>query len=230
VVKRYLKLNQCDYISNSGDNYTSIVNTLTAPFNIYNAGTNASNTPQAALSCGPGQAGDPLNSGASGLQTVDLLGQRYLNLNQCDYITNTPDNYTSIVNTLTAPFNIYNAGTNASNTPQAALSCGPGQAGDPLNSGASGLQTIDLLDTARGAGFVQFSITAPSPASTTTYNESAALTGTAAAASSGSITIQVVAAALVNGGAIGGIAVFVAVMLGGLIGYRRLRVDTPTAR
>jgi ABC-type dipeptide/oligopeptide/nickel transport system permease subunit len=40
----------------------------------------------------------------------------------------------------------------------------------------------------------------------------------------------VVAAALVNGGAIGGIAVFVAVMLGGLIGYRRLRVDTPTAR
>jgi hypothetical protein len=87
-----------------------------------------------------------------------------------------------------------------------------------------------LLDTARGAGFVQFSVTASLPVSTTTYNESAAWSGTAAAASSGSITIQVVGAALVDGGAIGGIAVLVVVMLSGLIGYRRLRVNTPTAR
>ncbi|MDQ1752495.1 MAG: hypothetical protein QOE71_3551, partial [Pseudonocardiales bacterium] len=124
----------------------------------------------------------------------------------------------------------YHAGTNASNTPQAAVSCGPNAAGYNLIPSNSGVLPLDLLDATRGAGFVQFAIMAPSPASTTTYNESAALTGAATANSSGSITIQIVNASLINGGSIGATTALAVVMLAGLIGYRRLRVNTPTAR
>jgi hypothetical protein len=224
--KRDLNLNQCVYY-NGTSLYTNTVNDNPTP--LYRTGTNASNTPQSTVNCGPGAPpGWVLYPNDTAVQAIDLLGNRYLNLNQCVYYNGTAL-YTNTVNDNPTP--LYRTGTNASNTPQSTVNCGPGAPpGWVLYPNDTAVQAIDLLDTARGAGFVQFAITAPSPASTTTYNESAALTGAATANSSGSITIQIVNASLINGGSIGATTALAVVMLAGLIGYRRLRVNTPTAR
>src|SRR5690606_32526428 len=57
----------------------------------------------------------------------------------------------------------WTAGTNASNTADTELDCGPGDQNWAVHPAASGLQSLDLLDAARGQGFIEFAFTSEVP-------------------------------------------------------------------
>ena len=156
---RYLNLHQCEYKDQNTSADLRITNVLDGYGGAeYSAGTNASNTADAAASCGTGAG--PWSLYQAHVQAVDLLGNRYLNLHQCEYkdqntsadlrITNVLDGYGGAE---------YSAGTNASNTADAAASCGTGAG--PWSLYQAHVQALDLLDTARGRGYVQYAISAP---------------------------------------------------------------------
>ncbi|MEU1815906.1 hypothetical protein ABZ543_12005 [Streptomyces roseifaciens] len=128
---RYLNLHQCVYVG-SGGHYTNVLpNTANTAFN---TGTNVSNTPDTALSCGPGGGGWRPAPANSAVKAFDLTTGRYLNLHQCVYFS-AGQHYTAVLpNTPNVNFN---TGTNASRTPDTALNCRPGSPGwslDQLNS------------------------------------------------------------------------------------------------
>ncbi|OLE26086.1 MAG: hypothetical protein AUG49_09070 [Catenulispora sp. 13_1_20CM_3_70_7] len=150
--KRYLNMNNCDrQISGNGPQLTT---SITSPsLGPYQAGTNMKNTADTAPTC-PAAPGWPVN--ISGNQPLDLLGNRYLNLNNCVRQIAGTGNGPQLTTTITSwSLGPYTAGTNMSNTPDTAPSC-PAASGWPLN--ISGTQAFDTLDTTRGAGFVQFAM------------------------------------------------------------------------
>ncbi|GAA0448501.1 hypothetical protein ABZ951_27555 [Streptomyces sp. NPDC046215] len=129
--ERYLNLHQCVYVG-SGGHYTNVLpNTANTAFN---TGTNASNTPDTELSCGPGGGGWSPALANSAVKAFDLTAGRYLNVHQCVYFS-AGQHYTAVLpNTPNANFN---TGTNASLTADTALNCQPGGGGwslDRLNS------------------------------------------------------------------------------------------------
>jgi len=156
---RYLNLHECGHYNSTGDNVFRVVG--------WGAGTNASNTQQAwgDVECGdlsgnpswPGYTYMPQLSGAAG---YDLLDSRYLNLHECGYRNTAGDRVFRVLG--------LGAGTNASNTQQA---WGDVECQDPptnnywsdhtFMSQLSGANSFDLLDTARGHGYVQYAISAP---------------------------------------------------------------------
>ncbi|MER5418104.1 hypothetical protein [Streptomyces virginiae] len=185
---RYVNLHQCVY-NNGADNFTSLVN---VPDNRFDASTNASNIANVSQGCGPGtNPGYPHvpQYNTSGVSSLDLLGNRYVNLHQCVY-NGGADNFTSLVN---VPDNRFDAGTNASNSPNAIQVCGAGASGYPYapQYNTSGITILDTLDATRGKGFVQFVMIAPSPDKTTKYPQSSKLTGggTGDPESTGSVTV-----------------------------------------
>lgn len=72
-IKHYLNLHQCAYLAftdTGSHHYTNVTpNTPNTPFN---TGTNTSNTPDAALQCGPGGGGWTFRDLGSALVTLDL--------------------------------------------------------------------------------------------------------------------------------------------------------------
>jgi hypothetical protein len=138
---------------------------------------------------------------------MDLLDNEYINLDECTYFGAGHDLFTTAVGHIPNVNPAFDAGTNASNTPQTTVTCGPGGGGYPFQAGNSGVQSLDTLDTTRGQGFVQWSMTAPSPGTTTTYTEDGQLTGsgTGDPSTSGTITIDAsVGTPLANPWVIGG--------------------------
>ena len=267
--KRYLNLHQClyDATSNKLSEFTA-VSTNAA----FQAGTNASNTADTARVCGAGGGGYTFDSGISGVEALDLLGNRYLNLHQCVYFnsanndlmttaipkgvaafqaptntSNTADTTESCPNTAAGIasgwqqtsvqsglaaydlranryLNVHQCvwnnsaaadaftviasngntptGTNASNTADTTRVCGT-KSGWSLSTTHSGVAPYDLLDTARGAGYVQYALTAPatpSPAAcaSTPFSGTEAFTQsgtyqsaeTSAASSTGNLTVD----------------------------------------
>jgi hypothetical protein len=184
--QRYLVLQNCDYISGT-DNYTSSISTMPASAS-FGAGTIASNTSPGAANCGPGGGGYTPVAANSGSQTLSLLTNRYVQLDNCTY-TNAGDYYTDSI--ATTPTAVFRAGSTASNTRDIPIRCGSGgsHAIAPL---ISGVQSIDLGDRTRGQGYVQFAMRAPSPAVTTVYHQSDQLmaTGSSNPVASGTITIN----------------------------------------
>ncbi|MGM7424915.1 hypothetical protein, partial [Cellulosimicrobium sp. CpK407] len=61
--------------------------TATAGFAGFQTGTNASNSADGTVTCGPGNpaAGYAIGSNVSSVHALDLLGNRYLNLHQCNW-------------------------------------------------------------------------------------------------------------------------------------------------
>ncbi|UKJ62278.1 cadherin-like domain-containing protein [Cellulosimicrobium cellulans] len=165
---RYVNLHHCSFVRSVGgqpDFYSQTVPTVANA--IFRAGTNASNAADTAADCGPGNefAPNPANSGALAL---DLVGSRYVNLHHCSYVRTaggTTDFFSQTISG-TANDSFYAAGTNASNTADTAADCGPGGTGAAMyafNPGNSGALALDLLDSARGQGFVEFAFTSDVP-------------------------------------------------------------------
>ena len=169
--RRYINLNNCvrQYLGGTGT-APQLTTTIASPgVGPYQAGTNTKNTADAAPTC-PAAPSWPINF--QGTQALDLLGQRYINLNNCVRQRTGTGNGPQLTTTIASPgVGPYQAGTNTNNTADAAPTC-PDAAGWPVNLQAT--QSFDTLDTARGAGFVQFAMTAPTcPAAQT-----ATITGT----------------------------------------------------
>ncbi|MEU8546317.1 hypothetical protein AB0C81_04830 [Streptomyces roseoverticillatus] len=140
LAERYLNLHQCVYVG-SGGHYTNVLpNTANTAFN---TGTNASSTPDTALSCGPGGGGWTPAAANSAVKAFDLAAGRYLNLHQCVYYS-AGQHYTAVLpNTPNVNFN---TGTNVSNTADTTLTCGPGGGGWRLLPANSAVQSFDLAN------------------------------------------------------------------------------------
>jgi hypothetical protein len=231
LAQGWFNLEQCDYIEGQTNDATWMVNDT--PSTNFNSSTDASNTEvnptntsATAPTCGPGSGSEPYAAENSGVLSLGLLDNRYVNLDECTYYDATSgDTYTTVVNT-TNSGGAFDAGTNASGTAATALSCGAGIASYPFLSENSGLLSLDTLDTTRGQGFVQWQMTAPSPASTTVYTEDGQLTGTGTGdpTTSGTITIDAsVGTPLANAWVLGGLVALVVLSGGGVFALARRR-------
>ena len=159
----WLNLHQCVYEASSSDTARRTYFATTG--GTVNSATNTSNTADTAPGCGPGAATVPPVAGQTGVKAISIASNRYLHLHQCVW-TNTAagreNRNTSLIDTTPgAPF--YSAGSTASNSPTSTVACGTSAGSYSSTPAASltGVQTLDLLDTARGAGYVEYSLTAP---------------------------------------------------------------------
>ncbi|UQI45181.1 hypothetical protein M1P56_12895 [Streptomyces sp. HU2014] len=138
--ERYLNLHQCVYVG-SGGHYTNVLpNTANTAFN---TGTNASSTPDTALSCGPGGGGWSPAPANSAVKAFDLTAGRYLNVHQCVYFS-AGQHYTAVLpNTPNVNFN---TGTNVSNSADTKLNCASGGGGWRLLLANSAVESFELAD------------------------------------------------------------------------------------
>src|SRR5262252_7872943 len=121
--KRYVNLQQCDYNASTTDNFPNVMPNITNPSGAFNTGTNVGNTAVTSPTCGAGGSGYVVAATNSGAVALDLLGHRYINLQQCSYAGGIDDYPNILPNTPNTPFN---TGTNVANTAAASLTCGPG--------------------------------------------------------------------------------------------------------
>jgi hypothetical protein len=159
---RYFNLNQCQYQQYEPDSMSTVISTM--PWSsMFRAGTTASNNQPTTPVCGP--SGDAYNyeAGNSGVQNIDLLGNRYLNLEQCTYTENNEgfDRKTYFISSNSTANGGLSAATTASNTTPTTPTCGPGGYGYASDGFATGVQNFDLLDAARAQGYIQWQMTAP---------------------------------------------------------------------
>lgn len=158
---RYVNLHQCTFINQVADDNLTVFNDASGNA-AFRSGTNSSNTADATRSCTAGGGNYTLQSGHSGVQVLDLLSNRYLNLHQCVYGSSAvADIFTTATNVSSSAS--FDAGTNASNTQDTTESCGAGGGSNNFapRTGDNGVSSFDLLDTTRGAGYVQYALTAP---------------------------------------------------------------------
>jgi uncharacterized repeat protein (TIGR01451 family) len=153
--KKYFNLNQCSY-ADTVDSYTNLIDGL--PTTNWNAGTNTSNISQTVNNCGIAGYGYGVDSNISALKSMNLIGNRYINLAKCTYYNGSRPHYISAIDNITN--SQYAANTSISNTPTT-ISCGAGQAGHPLESVSTNIQNLDLLDTTRGKGYIEYKMIAP---------------------------------------------------------------------
>jgi hypothetical protein len=217
---------QCDYFNGTiVDNLTLFDAPQGSATDASNTATNPTNSASVTPSCTESLGGFGFVAVNSGLNSLDLLDNRYVNLDACDYVGG-HDNFTTAVSDVANAPPDYDAGTNASNTAATALSCHAGSGGYPLFTGNSGFLALDTLDTTRGQGFVQWHMTAPSPATTTVYTEDGQLTGsgTGDPSTSGTITVDAsVGTPLANPWVLGGGIGVLAVATAGFVMVRRRR-------
>lgn len=222
--QRYVNLAQCNYYGSSTDSITYFVpSTPNAPFH---ASTGASNTTPALPTCGPGAGGYPYQAGNSGITNIDLLGNTVLNLDQCIYYGTTTDAITYAVPS--TPNAGFTAATTASNASPSLPTCGPGRGGYPYQPTNSGIGNFNLVDTGRGQGFVQFVMTAPSPATTLVEPQTGGLTGTGTGdpTTTGTLTVAAVGGAPLAEGWPAVIATASALLVAGVwFAIRRKRVN-----
>ncbi|MFE9235265.1 hypothetical protein, partial [Cellulosimicrobium funkei] len=147
---RYLNLHQCG-ISNGNDSSHVLVSAWAS-----RTGTKTSNSADSAASCAFSSSGG-YNLANRNVLSLDLLENRYVNLQQCT-ITNGVDASTYAV---TVPGWV-RAGTNASNSIDASPDCALLGGGGYCSNGGI-VQPLDLLDTARGQGFIEFAFTSQVP-------------------------------------------------------------------
>lgn len=157
--KKYFNLNQCTY-NNGLFFYNGIINGVASSF--YDTGTNTSNTSQTLNICGTGNTAQSqtMNINHSNVKTLELLGNRYVNLAKCLFNDSASRPYyiASLIDNI--PFSQFSANTSTSNIPTT-LSCGPGDS-SLLPSSGNRIQNIDLLDKTRGNGYIEYQMTVPS--------------------------------------------------------------------
>ena len=219
-----LNLDDCNYFDPTLGDTIQLFDTAQG------SATNAANTAQSSPTCTESLGGYSYQSFNSGVAPLDLLDNQYVNLNECSYSNGEiggHDNFSTAVDiTNMSPTN--NAGTNASNTPQSTVDCGAGNADYAYVPSNSAVEVLNTLDTTRGQGFVQWSMTAPSPGSTTTYTENGQLigSGTGDPVTSGTITIDAsVGTPLANPWVLGGGLCVLILAGGGVALVRRRRTE-----
>ncbi|MFJ3176690.1 hypothetical protein ACIPJK_39065 [Streptomyces roseus] len=216
--KRYVNLQQCVYNASGVDIITNIQpNVADAQFA---TGTDTSNTADT-LSCGPGGGGYALAPTLSATQPLDLLNNRYVNLHQCVYNAPGFDILTNIQPNITDA--AYVGGTDASNTADSALSCGPGGGGYNFEPTLSSFQSFDTLDATRGEGFVEYTMIAPVVPATQTFTQDSTLNGpgTGTPSSSGTVTVDPALAIPLVDGFVAGTAALAGALGAAWSGYRR---------
>ncbi len=138
IARRYANMQDCDYALMNNLNTDDIVNF--AP----------SNTPFTALTCGTSTDPNVYYRAANSLFAAgDHLGKRYLNFSDCDYINLSNSNTDDVVT------------LHPSNTPLTSYVCGGAVPGTAFRAQNSMFDPLDLLDTARGSGYIQFRMRAP---------------------------------------------------------------------
>ena len=191
---RYLNMQQCLY-QRTGEQLTTF---LPVGYPNTHAFSEMSNVPATALDCSLTNPNFPLQEVRSGFYAFDLLGNRYLNMQQCVY--ERPGEILPAF--LPVGYPNTHAFSEASNVPATALDCSTTNPNFPLQPARSGFQAFDLLDTARGHGYVQYAISAPDDLDAfcasapvnpleESYTQDGSLTSTpsGAKASSGDLTI-----------------------------------------
>ena len=156
---RYLNVHQCVWLhSTQGDLYTTATNGANSA--TFHAGTNTANTANTSESCGGGTAPWAIHTGHSGIQAFDLVGNRYLNLHECGWgNSSSGEQFTVLTDgALSATFR---SGSNAGSSPDTTVSCAAGSSPWSRNTSLSAVGAYDLLDTTRGAGYVQYALAAP---------------------------------------------------------------------
>ena len=167
---KYFNLNQCFYLNSANDNFTNIINTL--PQFTWNSGTNTSNTLQITNICGAAAYGYSADTTKSEIKSLQLLGNRYINLAHCGYINSGVYNRVGAIDTILDTQ--ISANTSVSNTP-ATLVCGVGGSIGTTEPAISGMQTLDLIDKTRGKSYIEYKMIAPTTAGA--YGTSANLVG-----------------------------------------------------
>jgi hypothetical protein len=194
LAHRYVNLHDCDYYNAAAqDSFDQFQPNSVNGSGPFTAATNSSNTADAAPICGGGIAEYPPQPQNSGVFAADTLFNRYVNIHQCTFYNSAvTDHYAQIVPLVpnSASFG-YSTGTNASDTPDASVTCGPGSnvTGYLPDATNSAVQALDTLDQTRGWSFVQFEEFAASPSATTVYTQNAALTGGVTASDTSTITV-----------------------------------------
>ena len=154
---RYFNLHSCDYIVGDGSSigrYRSVV-----PGGAWGAGSNMANTADTAADCGPGAGPWEQWPAGTGVGAFDFATNRYLNLHACDYMRDGEDfRYRSVI-----AGGSWGTGTNASDTADTTPVCGPGENDWSLWPAGTGVAPLDLVDTARGQGFIEFRMTSEVP-------------------------------------------------------------------
>jgi len=147
----WFNLAQCDYANSAdNDNTTLFDQAESSPTNAANTASNPTNSTSVLPACPASSSGIPFDGANSGAESLDILDNRYVNLDQCDYFGAGTDNYTTGVDDVPNLNPAFDAGTNASNTAQTSLSCGPGGGGWVPVAANSGFSALDTLDTTRG--------------------------------------------------------------------------------
>jgi hypothetical protein len=190
--KRYVNLHQCSHYyadATYGNRWINRMVSAPAATN-WGTGTNTSNTADSTPSCVEPGSGWTSYAPFVNAQPLDMRSNRYLNIHECVRYQPSPSVYVSLF-TDDPPSAAWRTGTKASNAPDATLDC-PAISGWTAHSTLSDFQVLDTLDTARGQGFVEYKMTAPSVSQTETFNQTAALTGTGTGdpTSNGSITVE----------------------------------------
>ena len=152
--KRYLNLHECNFLANNSNPNWINNNTNYDSNPPFFAGTNVSNSPNSGASCGPGAGAHFLYNGI--LNVLDMQDKRYLNWQECIYFAYSANHDFFAVNSTGGGG--LSANTNMSNTPDGGPSCAPGNS--THNPAAQNLRVIDLFDTARGKGFIEFKLVA----------------------------------------------------------------------
>ncbi len=192
--RRYLNFHECVYYQSDIDGWFNSIgnsNNPTFPTQM-DAGTNTSNTVDPSNICGSGNTasgGYQLNNTWSSKSTLQLLGNRYLNLHQCTYYRSAVDSwYTTMIDVTGTD---YDAGSNTSNTSDTTSVCGVGgNAGQYVyNSDWSNVQSLDLLDQSRGRGYIEVKMTAPT--TDAVYSQTAKLSAVGFSDSNDSAQIEV---------------------------------------
>ncbi len=164
--QRYVNFNECGYNQVGADFLTSSGHFDSVSSGLF-AGTNTANTAQASAGCASGNGVYGLASATN--TAFDLFDKRYFNLQECQfYWAASTDETTSNAYSSGA----FQAGTNASATPDTSAICGPGD-GSFVFIGSSVL-ALDTLDTARGTGYIEFRMVANTAGS---YTQNASLSG-----------------------------------------------------
>jgi hypothetical protein len=166
--QRNLYINQCTYFKDkSKGNPNGTISTI-SPNGVYPAKSTTASNKSLASSCTPANDFN-LKNDLSGIYKGSILGNRYLHLHQCSYNNSFKDRGTFTTNdsqTVIIPVSDgrYTSSTTLNNSSSMGLQCGGG--GDWRYEGLnSGVQTLDLIDTNRGSGYVELLIQSPEKSS-----------------------------------------------------------------
>lgn len=162
--RRYLNLQQCRWVDSGAGSFqralsSSIADTADPT---WAADTNTSNTSGAAP-CSPAPtAGWTLTPAQSGVQSFDLLEDRYVNLFGCFWQSDQTASTMSHLATVADPTSAVSA-TGSADTPIGSFPSWPCP-NKPFSIDPGGSlysQSFDLLDTSRSAGYVTYELVAP---------------------------------------------------------------------